>query len=409
MKQEILRADPAITTRAFGDVEVCPDGLQPFLFISNEGTILVQNHTSRKTNGTRRQNFHWQNDTMISRDGGHTYERFIFDPNADDPYMEGGMVQRPDGSILLMDTYVVSDPDREDWGIGEAWISHDDMQTFEGPIKTAYHIPDVDFTCSSDDGGHKHDAIRLHRSLINLPDGSLMITLYGWLKGDGAPAGYMPAMMKTRVMVARSTDGGMTWEYVSTVAYDAGIGSEGFDEPSLALIKSGPHAGRLLCAMRTGRALYMAHSDDLGRTWSDFKTPDLGTDVFAFSKWRAQFETLMKESTLVYRSLAGSMVDPDIIQMSNGLIALSYGVRIPEKLCWKDPTHPENGVYCAFSRDGGDTWSHVIRLLSGEMTTHYTALREISPGTLLYHYDVGAWGKPGRAARSCRVKVEYEA
>jgi hypothetical protein len=68
--------------------------------------------------------------------------------------------------------------------------------------------------------------------------------------------------------------------------------------------------------------------------------------------------------------LCGSVVNPDVVEMGNGMLALVFGVRIPQKACLPhktlpfDPRHPWNGNYLAISRDHGDTWSHVIRLTS---------------------------------------------
>src|SRR4029077_1173701 len=72
--------------------------------------------------------------------------------------------------------------------------------------------------------------------------------------------------------------------------------------------------------------------------------------------------------------LRGAVVDPDLIELRSGLLAASFGVRVPQKLCWQHPNFPWNGNYLAFSRDHGQTWSTGVRITSGVMTTHYTAL-----------------------------------
>ena len=129
--------------------------------------------------------------------------------------------------------------------------------------------------------------------------------------------------------------------------------------------------------------------------------------MWAINTWRGKFEHYVLNPVPHFGSLGGAVVEPDIMQMKNGLIALSFGVRIPERLCWEDCTVPENGIYLAFSEDGGETWGHVVQLLSGEMTTHYTAIGEVRENTLLYLYDVGAWHKGGRSGRGCFVDVRY--
>ena len=63
-------------------------------------------------------------------------------------------------------------------------------------------------------------------------------------------------------------------------------------------------------------------------------------------------------------------------------------------LCWQHPEHPWNGNYLAFSSDHGETWSTVVRLTSGVLTTHYTALAETpTDNKVLVLYDLGGWSK----------------
>ena len=65
---------------------------------------------------------------------------------------------------------------------------------------------------------------------------------------------------------------------------------------------------------------------------------------------------------------------PDLVLMSNGILACSYG-------------RPTSCLM--FSLDGGKTWSshHVI---SDKVGFNYTSIREISPGKLLYVHDAPA-------------------
>jgi hypothetical protein len=100
------------------------------------------------------------------------------------------------------------------------YTSNDDWHTLQGPIEINFNIPNADFYNSSDDGGRPHTAMRLHRRVLELPNGDLLTTIYGWQKGDNEPSGYTPTMKKTRVMLFRSKDKGRNWDYVSTVAVD---------------------------------------------------------------------------------------------------------------------------------------------------------------------------------------------
>jgi len=413
MKMSAILNDPAIKTFAHGDMQTFPAGLQPFLFVSGEGTVLAQLQSARPPRRLRKMSYFQEIDTIISRDGGRSYHLVRLDQEREEPYFEGGMAQLSDGTIYALDTYVLQEDETvDDWGAGEVWMSRDDLRTFEPPQKATFHIPKLKFDLY-DDGGNPHRAARLHRTVLELPDGTMLLTMYPVFKGDVAPAGYEPKMTKSRVILLRSVNKGMHWEYVTTIATDIGIGTEGFGEPCLVYISKGKHSGRLLCIMRTGRELYESYSDDGGETWSDYRIVKLPIDIYAVSTWREQFYWRYEDAPPNMKSLAGAMVDPDIIQMGNGLLVLSFGVRIPEKLCWGDPTHPVNGIYCAFSKDGGETWSHVIQLMGGTMTTHYTGVRELGQNRLLYHYDVGVWGpyepdkKDSRHGRACYIDVEY--
>ena len=63
--------------------------------------------------------------------------------------------------------------------------------------------------------------------------------------------------------------------------------------------------------------------------------------------------------------------NPNLVQLSNGVIACSYG---------------RPGSNLMFSTDGGKTWDdyHVI---SDKFGFNYTAIREVRPGRLLYIHD----------------------
>jgi hypothetical protein len=75
------------------------------------------------------------------------------------------------------------------------------------------------------------------------------------------------------------------------------------------------------------------------------------------------------------------VVDPDLIELRNGLLVAAFGVRVPQRLCWKYPEHFWDGNYLAFSHDRGKTWSNVLRMTSGVLTTHYMAVEETPTDT----------------------------
>jgi len=372
-------------------------GWQPFLFCSAQGTLFCQSQINAHPFQTKAKKvYHDRIATVVSRDGGATWSRWTYQENHDDVYMEGGAGQCADGTILMFDTYLMPSA-RVDHGIGELWKSTDDLHSLTGPSFVDVYLPHVNWTGSSDDGGHPHHALRMHRSLLELPNRDLLATVYGWLADDHAPCPYMPSMKKTRAMVIRSRDRGASWSYLATVAVDGAVGTEGFDEPCLIRISRGVHAGRLLCFMRTGRDLYGAHSDDDGVTWSRARAVAFpGIDIYDTARWVRFFANPDAPGYVPSDQLLGAMVDPDLTPMRDGTLVCTVGVRTPEKLYTRDCRSPVDGDYLAFSCDGGDTWSEVVQFLSGSPTTQYMGVREVEPGVLYVVYDDTIWKAVGR-------------
>ena len=134
----------------------------------------------------------------------------------------------------------------------------------------------------------------------------------------------------------RSTDEGRTWNYMST------IGPGG--EP--AVVRLG---GDEMTAVIRGDAdscMKQMFSHDAGKTWTEPVKLEVGK------------------------------VLPDLVLMSNGVLACSYG-------------RPASCLM--FSLDGGKTWpSHHV--ISDKVGFNYTSIREISPGRLLYTHDAPKLG-----------------
>ena len=247
--------------------------------------------------------------TVISRDGGESWQKLSHNENEDEVNIEGGAVELKDGTILALDTYVMQSADKNGHGVGELWTSTDDYKSLQGPFDVDFDIPEVLFDASKDDGGHPHDAARLHRSIIELPDGTLLTTMYTWFEKDTAPSSYMPSMLKTRTIIISSKDKGQTWTYLSTAAVDTGVGTEGFGEPVLVRISQGKHEGRLICMMRTGRDLYETYSDDDGLTWSIHKPVKFdGINIYDTKKWEHLFKDMPQSKLSISETLSGSHV-----------------------------------------------------------------------------------------------------
>lgn len=396
----------------FGEQRMVIDGgLQPFLLCTKDGTLVVQVQSPHPPFESARMHYPFAMWTVISRDGGKSWTRQPITPGDNGLNTEGGTVQLRDGTILGLDTYITPGPS-EGVGLGQLYTSRDDWRTLGAAEEVTFDLPNINFKASKDDGGHPHDAQRLHRRILELPNGDLITTLYGQLYGDATPSTYMPLMMKARVMLLRSVDRGRRWKLVGTIAVDPGVGTEGFNEPVLVRISRGPFAGRLLCLMRTGRDLYEAYSDDGGATWSSPRPRIFaGLDVHRTELWVDMFRHLKGRSGKLLDEknpddLKGAVVDPDLIELRSGMLVATFGLRIPQKACWPHCYHPWNGNYLAVSRDHGVSWTNVVRLTSGVLTTHYTAVEETpNDNEVFVVYDYGYWRQPSRYTYGRTVKI----
>ncbi len=390
---------------------VCDGGLQPFMLCTKDGTLIVQVQSPHLPFDMKRMHYPYAMWTVVSRDGGKTWTRDPIKSGDNGFNNEGGMVQLRDGTILGLDTYIIPGA-KEGMGVGQLYTSRDDWKTVSGPQDVPFELPNVNFYASKDDGGHPHEAQRLHRRILELPNGDLLTTLYGHIHGDATPSTYQPLMMKPRVMLLRSTNRGQHWRFVSTVAVDPSVGTEGFNEPVLTRISRGVHAGRLLCFMRTGRELRETFSDDGGATWSP-AVPRIfaGLDVHRTELWVDMFRNVTGRGGRPLDEnnpddLKGAVVDPDLIELRSGLLVATFGVRIPQKACWPHSQHPWNGNYLAVSRDHGEFWNNVVRLTSGIPTTHYTSVEETPRDNELFVvYDYGFWRQPSRFVYGRTVKI----
>jgi hypothetical protein len=143
----------------------------------------------------------------------------------------------PPGPVTLVGTFVARSTDG-----GRSWGEPVEVGTaMEGPssvVVGAYYA------------GHA----ATHGPILELPDGELLVPLYGRLpEGGTAPA-----------TVVRSRDGGRTWpkETESTIGRATGLD---FQEPNISLLKN----GSILAILRTSvNIAYVSWSYDFGRTWT---------------------------------------------------------------------------------------------------------------------------------------------
>ena len=375
------------------------DGLQPFMIATPKGTVFVQAQLSFPPGYVPPPENAYPGipGNVISRDGGKTWSLWRYKPKHDEadelksgtggywdsvtttaqvgPTFEGSAVGLRDGSVLILD-WIARGPDEQGYFEGTLWESHDDLETVVGPTPWRVHLPQA--KAGNDDGGHPFRAICMHRTVLEMPDGNLLSTAYGWFKGDDTPSTYRPVMSKFRSILLRSSDRGRSWHFVSTIAVDPEIGEEGFNEPVMARVSHGPNVGRLICHIRTGSndcPIYQVISDDDGATWT------------------------------APQALPFNGVDPDLIETSDGILIGIIGRRINEEFS------PDRCYQLIGSTDAGENWTLLATwntepYSNVDSTTYYAALREVAPGRVLVAYDVGWWGQPIRYVAGREVQVE---
>jgi hypothetical protein len=154
------------------------------------------------------------------------------------------------------------------------------------------------------------------------------------------------------------------------------------------------------------RHTHLLRSTDLGKTWTHIAHVGLGgepavvrlsnSEWLAVTRPDAHMSNLLQHRSLdggktwkFERTLEEGSVMPDLVLMSNGVLACSYGRPVSNLM---------------FSLDGGHTWRdhHVI---SDRANFNYTAIREISPGRLLYMHDGQI---PGTMARINSLYIDVE-
>ncbi|MDH4476447.1 MAG: sialidase family protein [Verrucomicrobiaceae bacterium] len=154
------------------------------------------------------------------------------------------------------------------------------------------------------------------------------------------------------------------------------------------------------------RHTHLLRSADLGKTWAHLAHVGLGgepavvrlsdSEWLAVTRPDAHMSNLLQHRSLdggktwkFERTLEEGSVMPDLVLMSNGVLACSYGRPVSNLM---------------FSLDGGRTWRD-HRVISDRANFNYTAIREISPGRLLYMHDGQI---PGTLARINSLYIEVE-
>ena len=154
------------------------------------------------------------------------------------------------------------------------------------------------------------------------------------------------------------------------------------------------------------RHTHLLRSHDLGKTWTYLAHVGLGGEPaiarlsdrewVAVTRPDAHMSNLLQHRSLdggktwkFERALEEGSVMPDLVLMSHGVLACSYGRPVSNLM---------------FSVDGGRTWRD-HRVISDRANFNYTAIREISPGRLLYMHDGQI---PGTLARINSLYIVVE-
>jgi hypothetical protein len=301
-------------------------------------------------------------DHRMSRDGGKT----VVDQQAVDVE---DINAAPERAVFVSESvfYALDGPTKlisQGTYSGRAWRSADGLKTLQEET-VSFRVPQ----------GPVRDAVEgewygiyVYRTILEMPDGTWLMTMYGNFECDSVFPPDADAQRELtymqRTFIVTSADEGHSWDYLSTVAAPnpGDPVGEGFVEPAITRLND----GRLLCIMRSGHRypLYASWSEDAGRTW----TPPMYTGL-------------------------DRGCDPCLITLQDGRVALSWGRRFPEG--WSVvTTEGDKGRFefpgygytsLSLSSDGGLTWSsHKIMERSG---TCYSTIIEVEPNTVFMLVD----------------------
>ena len=331
---------------------IAPGVPWPYLTQLRDGTSIIFGHRGWPKGG--QYPIHY---TGVSHDGRKTWTEWKpKSKHGMGPITEGTAVELRDGRLLVFDVHAEHKGNKR--FVRNFWVTRDGFRTLDGPFEYSLTLPDAEVG-GFDDRGVPVSRFYVRRSMLELAGGDLIASAYGRFEADKLPTEYIEKMSKTRSILIRSADKGKSWTYISTISAEP-VEQEGPDEPVLVQLSKGKHKGRVICVMRTGREnpMYQCYSDDEGKTWS------------RIAPLRFRYSRFGRE-----RPIIG--VDPDIIEMSDGTLALSYGHK---------PDYQDHGNFIAFSQDQGENWGDVIRI-SSSVTQAYTGIREVKPGELFVVYS----------------------
>ena len=305
-------------------------------------------------------------DSLKSTDGGKT---FITHKDID----VEAIIAQPEVAVLsVKDLFYAANGRAKNTTPGifkmNAWRSADGLKTIQKE-ESVINVPEGPKRHFDND---QWNGLYFYRTILSMPDGSWLATMYGNFSADTIPPQGDDAKKECKFMmrtfIVTSSDKGHTWNYLSSVAipHSGNPVGEGFVEPSVALLND----GRLLCIMRAGHhfPLYASWSSDNGKTW----TPPLYTGL-------------------------DRGCDPCLISLRDGRVALSWGRRYSEG--WSQITdkgdqelfkYPGEGcTNLSISDNGGKTWTNTK--IATNTGSCYSTIFEVEPNVIFCQIDRWCW------------------
>jgi hypothetical protein len=347
---------------------------RPELFRFADGSILVE---AFGPDGHR--------PAILSTDAGERWQPY--EPPA--PLgSDGEMLQLDDGTVLSLAYHALPLPDRPGWFELPVRESDDNWKTVRGPVDAPTHVAGA--APGYDDGGNLTGRLYLHGNTVEIPNGNLLATAYGYFAGDLRPGETAGRIGNLRSFVIRSTDRGKSWSYLSTIASVGMVEDpkwkqhlhEGFGEPTMVRCPD----GSLLCVMRVGTYVGTGPASDTYHDLSNTIIKDgkyLGPGAASTSPLYQSVSLdegkTWSQPTPMEKACGAC---PRLLLLRNGVLALGYGrVR-----------RPSQDNYIIFSADCGRTWTHETAIFEG-ISSGYCGMVETDPGRILYVFDsVTAWG-----------------